>query len=117
MQPRYVLFHLDERSNTGWFWPKAEQRPLSRAEKDASAALRRLVKGKPVICYLDGTTARKRPVGVCHVAGVDVGEVMVREGYARDCPRYSGGRYANAEKAAVRDGRNLSAIYPLPRYC
>ena len=85
--------------------------------KEASAALRALVKGKPVVCYLDGTTTRGRPVGVCHVAGVDVGEVMVREGFARDCPRYSGGRYADAEKAAVRGGRNLAAIYPLPRYC
>lgn len=87
------------------------------APEDASTALSGLVMGKPVTCYLDGTTARGRPVGVCHVDGVDVGEVMVRNGFARDCPRYSGGRYADAENLVVKSGRDLSANYPLPRYC
>lgn len=85
--------------------------------KDATRALERLSEGKWAICYLDGTTTRGRPVGVCYIAGEDVGEVMVREGFARDCPRYSKGRYADAEGQAISSGRNLSLIYPLPRYC
>ncbi len=88
--------------------------PGGRAATDA---LERLVKGMPVTCYLDGTTARKRPVGVCVLDGEDLGAWMVRNGFARDCPSYSGGRYAEDERMARRDGMDLSERYALPTYC
>ena len=42
---------------------------------------------------------------------------MVRDGLARDCPRYSGGRHAKAERKAAADGATIREDYPLPRYC
>ena len=42
---------------------------------------------------------------------------MVRQGYARDCPRYSGGRHAEAERQAAADGATIREVYPLPGYC
>lgn len=81
--------------------------------------LRRIAQGKFVICYLDGTRAGKslRPVAVCTLDGTDLGETQVFEGHARDCPRFSKGRYAVAEREAVARGSDLSAKYKLPRYC
>ena len=84
---------------------------------EATAHLRSLVSGREVICHLDGTRTRNRPVGVCYVDGINVNLAQVEAGHARDCPRYSGGAYAEAEARARRAGRDLSAIYPLPGYC
>ena len=85
--------------------------------KEATAALQALVEGKPVVCFLDGTKTRGRPVGVCEYQGVDVATILVRDGFARDCPRFSKGRYADAEATARANGRDLSLIYELPKYC
>lgn len=84
---------------------------------EATAGLNRLALGRHVVCELDGTTANRRPVGICYVAGLDVGGAMIRAGLARDCPAYSGGRYAEAERLAQAEGHDLSLIYPLPDYC
>lgn len=84
---------------------------------ESTANLRLLVQGKFVRCELDGTRTRNRPVGICYLNGADTGEHQVRTGHARDCPRFSRGRYAKAEQAARAAGKNLSAIYPLPAYC
>ena len=84
---------------------------------EATENLRKLVEGKHLRCDLDGTRTRGRPVGVCYLGNLDIGEHLVRTGHARDCPRYSGGRHGGAERAARLAGANLSAIYPLPRYC
>jgi endonuclease YncB( thermonuclease family) len=84
---------------------------------EATANLKKLVEGKAIACTPDGTKARGRPVVTCTVGGVDVGQLQVEQGFARDCPRYSKGRYADAELRARAAGRNLSSIYPLPSYC
>lgn len=84
---------------------------------ESTANLRLFVEGKFVRCELDGTRTRGRPVGVCYVNRADAGEHQVRTGHARDCARFSGGRYANAERAARAAGSDLSATYPLPGYC
>ncbi len=87
----------------------------------ATAALGAMAEGRQVTCRLDGTTTGRgtgnRPVAACAVGGTDLGEAMVRAGLARDCPRYSGGLYAEAERAARAAGRDLSRIYALPGYC
>ena len=46
--------------------------------------------------------SRDRLIGICYLDGVDIGETIIREGLARDCPRYSKGRYAQAEEEAKR---------------
>lgn len=90
---------------------------------ESSANLRALVEGKEVVCKPDGTRTRGRPVAVCFVVDpytgrfVDIGLYQVETGHARDCPRFSKGRYAAAEAKARAGGRDLSAIYPLPVYC
>lgn len=61
----------------------------------AKAALEQLVGNAIITCYLDGTTANSnRPVGVCYIGTDDLGEILIRSGYARDCPAFSLGRYA-----------------------
>jgi micrococcal nuclease len=84
---------------------------------EATANLQKLVGGRSIACTPDGTKARGRPVVTCTIGGIDVGLLQVEQGFARDCPRYSKGRYAAAEQRARASGRNLSAIYPLPSYC
>jgi hypothetical protein len=42
---------------------------------------------------------------------------MVRNGFARDCPRFSGGRHAEAERQAAAEGAAIGRVYPLPGYC
>ena len=83
----------------------------------ASAFLRQLVEGRDVTCVPDGTKTRGRIVAVCYLAGQDVGQLIIQAGHARDCPRFSGGRYAAAEARARAAGRDLSRTYALPSYC
>ena len=63
---------------------------------EAAAAMKRLVHGREVRCELDGERTYDRCAAVCYVDGLDVAEVMIRGGYARDCPRFSQGRYAGS---------------------
>lgn len=42
---------------------------------------------------------------------------LVRQGLARDCERFSGGRYRAAERQAADEGATIRASYPLPGYC
>jgi endonuclease YncB( thermonuclease family) len=74
-------------------------------------AMQRLVAGKRLTCELTGKKTYDRKVGVCSLDdGTDIGAALVAEGLARDCPRYSGGRYAQFE---TQKSRTL----PLPNYC
>ena len=84
---------------------------------EATALLRRAADGLTVRCDLDGTRTRAREVGVCYAGGTELNAALVRAGVARDCPRYSGGRYAALEGAARTEGRDLSRLYALPGYC
>lgn len=58
-----------------------------------------------------------RCVGICYLDGEDISEILVRRGLARDCPRFSRGRYAEAERRAVSNGATISEVYSLPGYC
>ena len=66
--------------------------------------------GKPAECDLTGERSFDRQVAVCRIDGRDLGEVIVEAGLARDCPRYSGGRYEPFETGQ-------SKRLPLPGYC
>lgn len=82
---------------------------------DATAFMGLLVMEREITCRLTGEKTRGREVGVCFWDGVDIGRVIVREGLARDCPRFSRGRYAEDERNAKNTG--LLDAYPLPDYC
>ena len=66
--------------------------------------------GKRVRCDLTGELSFDRQVAVCRITGRDLGRLMIEAGFARDCPRYSGGRYRQFE---VERSKRL----PLPGYC
>jgi len=52
----------------------------------------------PVTCELTGKKTYDRWVGSCFDrAGQDIGALAIGAGYARDCPRYSAGRYRQFE--------------------
>jgi endonuclease YncB( thermonuclease family) len=77
---------------------------------EAAAFMTKLVEGRTLVCALTGERTRGRPVAVCRVDGQDVGAAVIAAGLARDCPRYSKGRYARLEQPAARK-------LPFPTYC
>jgi endonuclease YncB( thermonuclease family) len=83
----------------------------------ATRAMRRLVGGRQVRCELDGERTHDRCVGVCYLEGRDIGEALVHAGLARDCPRFSRGRYRAVEAQAAAAGATIIQSYRLPDYC
>jgi micrococcal nuclease len=82
----------------------------------AAAAMREIVERQQVHCLLDGTSTHGRCVASCYIGALDIGWEIIRQGYARDCPRFSGFRYLDAELAAP-GGMALARTYTLPAYC
>ena len=70
-----------------------------------------LVMGKHVRCELDGSKTHDRFVGICYLGEQDIGARVIANGLALDCPRYSGGRYAEYEVEGA------AARMKLPGYC
>jgi endonuclease YncB( thermonuclease family) len=83
----------------------------SRVGRDARTFMERLVTGQTVSCVLSGDRTYDRWVGVCYLAGQDIGAIAIANGHALDCPRYSGGRYSSLETPASR------SRLPRARYC
>jgi endonuclease YncB( thermonuclease family) len=94
--------------------PELDHAGLGIAEepggRDAAALMRRLVEGTLVVCELTGERTHGREVGVCRRDGRDIGTVVIEAGLARDCPRFSKGRYAELERPEAKS-------LPLPSYC
>lgn len=75
----------------------------TRAGKQATAAMKRFLKGKTLTCELNGERTYDRWVGICFTEdGHDIGAVMIANGLALVCQRYSGGRYRSLEPAGAR---------------
>lgn len=73
--------------------------------KLARDALVALIGGATVTCHPDGSETYGRIVARCTVPAEDgpprdLNTAMVRTGFAFDCPKFSDGRYAEAERAA-----------------
>lgn len=64
--------------------------------------MRDLVQGRAVECELTGERNADRLIGVCYLGSADIARMAVAAGHARDCERYSGGRYARFETMASR---------------
>jgi len=74
----------------------------------AKTKLTKLIKGGEVACTVKDTDRFGRNVAVCSAAGVpDIGEAMVREGYAIDLGRKTGFAYADAEREAREEKRGI----------
>jgi micrococcal nuclease len=82
---------------------------------EATAFMRELVAGKDVRCILNGERSYDRVIGRCFLDGQDIGAAIIETGWARDCPRYSGGRYAAEDRAG--QARGFMPGYTLPGYC
>lgn len=84
----------------------------TRAGNEATAAMKRFLRGKELVCNLTGERTYDRWVGVCYTEeGHDIGAVMIANGLALDCRRYSGGRYRDLEPNGAR------SRLPQARYC
>lgn len=84
----------------------------TQAGNEATAAMKRFVRGKTVTCELNGQRTHDRWVGVCVTdEGNDIGAVMIANGLALDCQRYSGSRYRSLEPVGARSRLRQS------RYC
>lgn len=74
-------------------------------------AMSGLVAGKQVRCELTGDRSYDRWVGTCYLPdGTNLSAAIISMGLARDCPRYSGGRYRELETAR-------SKRLTFPGYC
>ena len=82
-------------------------------ERGGSAARTWMVehtRGQQVVCVLNGDRTHDRWVGTCRNKDGDLAAQLIAAGLGRDCPRWSGGRYARLETAAAK-------WMPLPAYC
>ena len=77
---------------------------------EAKQAMQKILQNKTIKCSLSGRKSYERYIGVCWIGAVDVGALLVLQGFARDCFRYSGGRYSALEPGPAR-------YLPLPQYC
>ena len=83
--------------------------------EDATAYMQWLVLDKEVRCELTGERNRDRLIGICYYRGIDIARLIIREGLALDCPKFSKGRYAQDEATAKDTG--IRERYVLPDYC
>jgi endonuclease YncB( thermonuclease family) len=75
----------------------------------AAAQLRREIADHVPACAGLYRDRYQREIAICTVDGHDVGDAMVRSGWAIDVPYYSGGKYAAAEAEARAAGRGVWA--------
>ena len=75
----------------------------------ATSVLEEEIGGRAVTCFPVDTDRYGRTVATCEVNGRDLGDAMVRRGYAVDYTRYSGGKYAPAQLEARRAKRGIWA--------
>ncbi len=68
----------------------------------ARAKLILLIRGRNVVCSLDGSRSYDRKVGTCFAGATNLNAQMVASGYALDCAHYSKGLYATLEPSGVR---------------
>ena len=85
--------------------------------EEATEAMHMLVDGQEVRCELTGERSGDRCIGTCYLGGTDIAAELVRAGVARDCPRFSRGRYGDEEQQAARGGATIRETYRLPESC
>ncbi|MBF9023294.1 thermonuclease family protein [Rhodobacterales bacterium FZCC0069] len=73
----------------------------TQAGQQAKLFMAELVLNREVLCNLTGERSHDRLIGICYLNGEDIGAIAIRNGFALDCRRYSGGRYARLETEAA----------------
>lgn len=84
--------------------------PPVAAGEQASARLAQIVSAGPVACQERDLDRYGRSVATCEAGGADIAAAMVRDGWALDWARYSGGAYAEIEAQARADRRGVWAL-------
>lgn len=78
----------------------------TRYGRNAKAFMERLLRGEGVVCDLNGERTYDRWVGTCYISvegqWTDIGAIVIANGHALDCRRYSDGRYRSLEPAGAR---------------
>lgn len=73
----------------------------------AANALAEFIARRVVSCLQILTDRDGRPIATCSIGNKDIGEWLVREGYAIDYPKYSKGAYAEAQDLARENDAGL----------
>ena len=80
-----------------------------KAGREAQRWLRNFLHRKTVTCTTTGEITYDRMVATCSVDGQDLGEIIVRAGWAYDYIHFSRGKYAAAEADAREHHRGIWA--------
>lgn len=72
------------------------------AGRDAKRWMVNALRGQTVTCELTGAKTYDRWVGTCFVGDINLSAAVIAAGYALDCRRYSGGRYAHLEQPSAK---------------
>jgi endonuclease YncB( thermonuclease family) len=94
--------------------PRLEQRAEQKAANAATRFLFLITRGKIVDCKEKGDMTGGRFAATCTMDDHDLGSLIVAAGFARDCPKDSGGRYAGAENDAREHGKGLWGMGLMP---
>jgi endonuclease YncB( thermonuclease family) len=62
---------------------------------------------RPIDCSPVSLDQYRRTVAVCSIDGVDIADWLVRNGLALDWPKYSKGKYDQAQRGAEHAGRGM----------
>ena len=76
-----------------------------RCGAKAANDLDAFIAGRPVNCLPISLDRYGRTVATCSVGGADLGDWLVRNGFALDWPQYSKRKYDDAQREAIREGR------------
>jgi len=89
-----------------------------RCGAKAANELDAFIARRPVDCSRVSLDQYRRTVAVCSIDGVDLAEWLVRNGLALDWPKYSKGKYAEAQRDASMRGAAYYGTAPtLSRGC
>lgn len=87
----------------------------NRYGRAAKSFMERLLRGKTVVCELNGARTYDRRVGTCFIRQdeqwMDIAAIVIANGHALDCQRYSGGKYRSLEPSGAR------SRLPQANYC
>jgi endonuclease YncB( thermonuclease family) len=81
----------------------------------ATIELFKLIDGRIVSCHMEGGGSPR--IGKCEAGGLDVGALMVDNGFARDCVAQTNARYRIQEQRARSRGSQIADTLELPPHC